>query len=451
MVYEDGGHVGYKPTSYTEAPEGYYIGGYEDRMAYGYGGKYLQNGGPMVPTYQNAWRNRQYSQPVNEDYYGETSHITANKTTPYRMGGMMADGGMMGPCPKGFIQVGNDCVPDPNVYNKVDNTYSDQNRQSDMFSKAMEKRFSFQAPEEKYTNALTIPQGRTNTMNPGDTIPIKKNNYTYFPDQEAFGKVPYHMTNPPVKGVIPTSQYIKDYSPYKTPYEMGGNIGYSRNQSLYGGMINTQTSPFWGGYRTKGQEGMEMQQAPQPQGDPMLAQARQAMLQGAGQPQGPVADPMMEDQMMQQMEQGMMPGQGQQPQAPQGQPNPIDMIAQALPDWFKSDDTQGGLGIFTQPAVTQLRKAGFSDREIATFNPNQAELNSPIIQFLAQEASTMEEPQGQMEPGMQPGMEQMRRGGSMKHLKKGEYVKFQMGGSVYEGRVKYYDPYTGNFELSDNY
>jgi len=45
----------------------------------------------------------------------------------------------------------------------------------------------------------------------------------------------------------------------------------------------------------------------------------------------------------------------------------------------------------------------------------------------------------------------MRRGGSMKHLRKGEYVKFQMGGSVYEGRVKYYDPYTGNFELSDNY
>ena len=578
MVYEDGGHVGYKPTSYTEAPEGYYIGGYEDRMAYGYGGKYLQDGGmmrkkmqmsdplvptnlpitpvntwdlddnqqfdvpnylnyrnnlrknqgfkpldwnkrptdpkeqldwdnelknlkeqldqekefnkdpanrkrpspfrqslemmrecpdyncpemmkiggymnryrsggTMIPTYQNAWRNRQYSQPVNEDYYGETSHITADKTTPYRMGGMMADG----PCPKGFIQVGNDCFPDPNVYNKVDNTYSDQNRQSDMFSKAMEKRFSFQAPEEKYTNALTIPQGRTNTMNPGDTIPIKKNNYTYFPDQEAFGKVPYHMTNPPVKGVIPTSQYIKDYSPYKTPYEMGGNIGYSRNQSLYGGMINTQTSPFWGGYRTKGQEGMEMEQ-PQPQGDPQLAQARQAMLQGAGQPQGPVADPMMEDMLMQQMEQGAMPSQGgQQMQQPQPAENPIMMLAQALPDWFKTSESQGGLGIFTQPAVAQLRKAGFSDREIATFNPNQVDPNSPIVQFLAQEASSSQGAQGMQPEMMQPEMQQMRRGGSMKHLKKGEYVKFQMGGTVYEGKVKYYDPYTGNFELDDNY
>jgi hypothetical protein len=283
----------------------------------GFTNRFYQTGGPMVPTYQDAWRNRQYSQPVNEDYYGETSHITADKTTPYRMGGMMDD--------------------------------------------------------NKY-------------------------------------------------------------------------MGYSRNQSLYGGMINTKTSPFWGGYRTKGQEGMEMEQ-PQPQGDPQLAQARQAMLQGAGQPQGPVADPMMEDMLMQQMEQGAMPPQGgQQMQQPQPTENPIMMLAQALPDWFKTSESQGGLGIFTQPAVAQLRKAGFSDREIATFNPNQVDPNSPIVQFLAEEASSSQGAQG-----MQPEMQQMRRGGSMKHLRKGEYVKFQMGGTVYEGKVKYYDPYTGNFELDDNY
>jgi hypothetical protein len=237
----------------------------------------------------------------------------------------------------------------------------------------------------------------------------------------------------------------------KTPYEMGGNMGYSRNQSLYGGMINTQTSPFWGGYRTKGQEGMEMEQ-PQPQGDPQLAQARQAMLQGAGQPQGPVADPMMEDRLMQQMEQGAMPPQGgQQMQQPQPAENPIMMLAQALPDWFKTSESQGGLGIFTQPAVAQLRKAGFSDREIATFNPNQVDPNSPIIQFLAEEASSSQGGQAMQPEMMQPEMQQMRRGGSMKHLRKGEYVKFQMGGTVYEGNVKYYDPYTGNFELDDNY
>lgn len=141
------------------------------------------------------------------------------------MYGSYAQGGQVdGPCPKGFIRVGNDCVPDPNMYGKVDNTYSDQNRQTDMYMNEMKRRFSTQVPEEKYTNALTTQQGRSNTINPADTIPIKQNNYTYFPDQEAFGKVPYIMNFPPVKGVIPTNQYINDYSPYKTPYAMGGQV-----------------------------------------------------------------------------------------------------------------------------------------------------------------------------------------------------------------------------------
>jgi hypothetical protein len=38
------------------------------------------NGGAMVPTYADAWRNRNFSQPVNMDSYGTTSHITANST-----------------------------------------------------------------------------------------------------------------------------------------------------------------------------------------------------------------------------------------------------------------------------------------------------------------------------------------------------------------------------------
>ena len=327
---EDGGHIGYKPTSGN--PEGYYIGGYEDRMAYGYGGKYLeegghigykpesynvtpegyyiggyidkmayQQGGAMIPTYQDGWRKRNYSQPVDQDYYGESSHITANTTTPY----------------------------------------------------------------------------------------------------------------------------------------------------LYGGMINTKTSPFWVDYRKEAQEGMQMeapqQGAPQPQGDPMLAQARQAMLQGQGHPAGPVADPMMEDQLMQQG----MEADPNAPMADQMQPqqgNPIQMIAQALPDWFKSENSAGGLGIFTQPAVAELRKAGFNDREIATFSPEQATPDNPITQFLMEEAQGMSEMQEQKQPQAE-AMEQMRRGGSMKYLRKGEYIKFKMGGQTYEGEVLYFDPRSGNFQL----
>lgn len=151
--------------------------------------------------------------------------ITPDMYMQQLMYGSYATGGEINePCPKGFIRVGNDCVPDPNLYNKVDNTYSDQNRQADMYMNEMKRRFNTQVPKEKYTNALTIQQGRSNTMNPADTVPIRQNKYTYFPDQEAFGKVPYIMNFPPVKGVIPTNQYIKDYSPYKTPYANGGLV-----------------------------------------------------------------------------------------------------------------------------------------------------------------------------------------------------------------------------------
>jgi hypothetical protein len=346
MVYQKGGHIGYKPEAGN--PEGYYVGGYEDKMAYGYGGKFLQEGGyvgykpesysvapegyyiggyvdkmayqkggAMIPTYQDPWRKRTYSEPVDQDYYGESSHIQANTTTPYKMGGMMGD--------------------------------------------------------NKY-------------------------------------------------------------------------MGYSRNQSLYGGMINTKTSPFWiaqEGMQVP-QEGMPQEGAPQPQSNPELAAARQAMLSNrpsAEPTQGQGMDPMMQGMSQQGMEQG----------------NPIQMIAQALPDWFKEDNGPGGLGIFTQPAVAELRKNGFSDREIASFDPSQVGPEDEIMGFLAQIAMPegQGQPQQQMPPQGQPmapeemQAPQMKRGGSIGHLKRGEYVQFKLGGTAYSGRVKYFDPRTGNFELEN--
>jgi hypothetical protein len=215
---------------------------------------------------------------------------------------------------------------------------------------------------------------------------------------------------------------------------------------MYGGMINTRTSPYWA------QEGMQVpqEQAPQPQGNPELLAARQAMLSNrpsAEPTQGQGIDPMMDPAMQGIPQQGMEQGGG----------NPIQMIAQALPDWFKEDNGPGGLGIFTQPAVAELRKNGFSDREIASFDPSQVGPEDEIMGFLAQIAMPkgQGQPQQQMPPQGQPmapeqmQAPQMKRGGSIGHLKRGEYVQFKLGGTAYSGRVKYFDPRTGNFELED--
>jgi hypothetical protein len=223
-------------------------------------------------------------------------------------------------------------------------------------------------------------------------------------------------------------------------------------------MINTKTSPDWIDLRMKGQEGMEMQQ---PQGNAQLAQARQQMLANR-----PSAEPMMEEDMM--MEEELPAGSEEMmlaERANQQRSNPIAPIMQVLPDWFKAPNDPKGLGIFSQSAVAALRENGFDDKSIAQFNPTRIQPSDPIVQFLVQEAQGMMEQQQQMQ---EP--QQMRRGGnmhytypedyksgirkqggSMHNLKRGQYVRFQQGGNMYEGMVKYYDPITGNFELDENY
>ena len=103
---------------------------------------------------------------------------------------------------------------------KVDNTYSDQNRQAMMYMKAMEDRMKRQVPSEQTPTVMT---GRGNYMHSADTIPVQYDNYIYYPGQESSGKVPYNMVYPPVKGVISTNEYLNKYSPYKK-YEEGGNV-----------------------------------------------------------------------------------------------------------------------------------------------------------------------------------------------------------------------------------
>jgi hypothetical protein len=395
-IYRNGGYAdyyGYKPTGGI-SPEGYYVGGYEDRMAYGYGGKYLQEGGVM------------YDAPDNS-----------------------------------YISLDNGFMRNPNKMEQyfTDTTPMDQYYHEDTNPKILPRLESFLS--RRKNQGLGVP-GNFTKYEEGRGLDYDEVDNDQFELANRSRGTIYQQGGP----MIPTYQDAWRKRNYSQPI----------NQDYYGESSHitaNTTTPYKRGGMFIAQEGMQMeapqQGAPQPQGDPMLAQARQAMLQGAA-PQGPVADPMMEDQMMQQ-------GMEVDPNAPmvdEMQPqegNPIEMIAQALPDWFKSDNSAGGLGIFTQPAVAEMRKAGFNDREIATFTPEQATPDNPIIQFLMEEAQGMSEMQAQqqpqMEPQMQPGMEQMKRGGQMKYLQKGQYVKFQMGGQFYEGKVKYFDPRSGNFEL----
>ena len=160
-----------------------------------------QTGGYVNDVYPNAEPNAQrnigYGRNTNYDWNLKEVGGYGDATDPYsyQMGGKL---------PR--AQVGE------NMYNQVDNTYSDQNRKAQIYMDAMDERLKHQVPSKQRSNEMAA---RSQTMHPADTIPVEYGNYTYYPGEEGFGKVPYTMTHPPVRGVIPAQQYQSTYSPYK--------------------------------------------------------------------------------------------------------------------------------------------------------------------------------------------------------------------------------------------
>jgi hypothetical protein len=219
---------GYMPMS-PPPPPPTYIGGYMDM----YVDRNLQQGGRMIPTTQDAWRNRPYSSPVNMDYYGEPSAIQARTTSPYMYGGRaMAQRGLTVP---GMQKEVSPTLAVPTAKNKM----LDPN----MSQEEMQYRASLPQQPVIGQRVPNRPSGAGINLDAQPNIGAQE---AYGPANLSRGK--YGMTPEQIKrldaikaGTI-TRDQLTDMD-YKLMEQDMSNTTYR-----YGGMINNRTSPRWLGY-----------------------------------------------------------------------------------------------------------------------------------------------------------------------------------------------------------
>lgn len=244
-------------------------GGMEGMMppAMRYGGRSYQRGGTAIPTGQNPWRNRTFSQPVNNDYYGESSHIQARTTSPYMYGGRVKGQNSLNV--PGIQQPFNAEV-DANAYHKASIGSQPLIGQNVPKPQAPVSRTTQQMYQQEYTR----PQQRqylSNARSAGMNVPRSPMKF----DSGSFSQ----WNQMPE---ITDFEYQNQLKDFRVDSQQQGAGGYRTRPTVgamqkYGGAVS-QNSPYWvnmykNGGRILAQSGVEIK--PEMMGSGMNVQGMQ--------------------------------------------------------------------------------------------------------------------------------------------------------------------------------